>query len=96
MRLVWTRRTSANRREIREYIALDNLAAALALDVLFVEKAGRLVGLGKPGRVAGTRERVTHQNYTIVYDTAGDLVHVLRVLHVARQRTPSRFGSYSH
>ncbi|HEU4775677.1 MAG TPA: type II toxin-antitoxin system RelE/ParE family toxin [Telluria sp.] len=69
MRLVWTRPASADRREIREYIALDNPAAALALDELFEEKAGRLVdypGLGKPGRIAGTRELVARQNYIIV------------------------------
>ena len=66
MKLVWTRLAAADRREIREYIAQDNPAAALALDELFSEKAGRLLdhsGLGRPGRVAGTRELVAHQNY---------------------------------
>ena len=71
----------------------DNPAAALALDELFAEKAGRLVdhpGLGRLGRVAGTRELVAHQNYILVYDVAGDLVRVLRVLHAARQWPPAR------
>ena len=38
-----------------------NPVAALALDELFAEKAGRLVdhpGLGRPGRVADTKELV--------------------------------------
>jgi plasmid stabilization system protein ParE len=60
---------------------------------LFSEKTARLVDhpdLGRPGRVAGTRELVAHRNYVVVYDTAGDLVRVLRVLHVARQWPPQK------
>lgn len=93
MRLVWTRPASLDRKEIREYIATDNPAAALALDELIAEKAARLVdhpGLGRRGRVDGTRELVMHQNYILVYDIAGDMVRVLRVLHAARQWPPSR------
>lgn len=88
MKLVWTRPASADRREIREYIAQDNPAAALALDELFSEKASHLIdhpGLGRPGRVAGTRELVVHRNYVLIYDTIGDRVRILRVLHAARQ-----------
>jgi toxin ParE1/3/4 len=97
VRLVWTRPASADRKEIREYIAQDNPAAALALDELISEKASRLVdhpGLGRPGRVAGTRELVAHQNYILFYDTAGDLVRVLRVLHAARQWPPMRTNGH--
>jgi toxin ParE1/3/4 len=93
VKLAWTRTAAADRREIRDYIAQDNPAAALALDELFSEKASRLVdhpGLGRPGRVAGTRELVAHQNYILIYDVSGDLVRVLRVLHAARQWPPSR------
>lgn len=93
MNLVWARLASADRNEIRECIAQDNPAAALALDELFSEQANRLVdhpGLGRPGRVAGTRELVLHQNYILIYDTAPDLVRVLRVLHAARRWPPAR------
>lgn len=41
--MVWTRQASADRQQIREYIAQDNPTAALALDELISEKAGRLV-----------------------------------------------------
>ena len=98
MELFWTPEAIQDRDDIYEYIEADNPAAALALDELFAEKAGRLVdhpGLGKLGRAAGTRELVVHQNDILVYDTAGDLVRVLRVLrvlHAARQWPPSRFG----
>lgn len=93
VKLVWTRPASIDRQEIREYIAQDNPAAALALDELFSEKAGRLADhphLGRPGRVTGTRELVAHQNYIIIYDVAGDTVRLLRVLHAARQWPPSK------
>ncbi|WP_306659413.1 MULTISPECIES: type II toxin-antitoxin system RelE/ParE family toxin [Massilia] len=96
MELFWTPVAIQDRDDIYEYIEADNPAAALALDELFAEKAGRLVdhpGLGKLGRVAGTRELVAHQNYILVYDTIGDLVRVLRVLHATRQWPPSRLGS---
>lgn len=93
MKLVWTRTASADRKDIREYIAQNNPAAALALDELFSEKANRLVdhpGLGRPGRVTGTRELVAHQNYILIYDAVDDLVRILRVLHAAKQWPPVR------
>jgi toxin ParE1/3/4 len=33
---------------------------------------------------------VVHQNYILIYDTLGDLVRVLRVLHAARLWPPGR------
>ena len=93
MRLVWTEPASLDQKEIREYIAQDNPAAALALDELISEKASRLIdhpGLGRPGRVTGTRELIAHQNYILIYDITQDLVRVLRVLHAARQWPPTR------
>lgn len=93
MKLVWTRPAREDRQAIREYIAADNPSAALDLDELFSEKAARLVdhpGLGRPGRLPGTRELVAHKNYILIYDLAGDLVRVLRILHAARQWPPAR------
>ncbi len=91
VKLVWTRPAAADRRDIRAYIAQDNPSAALALDELFSAKAGRLIDhpqLGRPGRVAGTRELVAHPNYILVYDLSADSVRVLRILHAARQWPP--------
>jgi len=93
VRLVWTRLAREDRKAIREYIAADNPSAALDLDELLSEKAARLVdhpGLGRPGRLQGTRELVAHRNYILIYDVAGNLVRVLRVLHAARQWPPAR------
>ena len=71
-----------------EIVASDSPVAALMLDELLEQQAGRLVdhpGLGRPGRVAGTRELVAHPNYLLIYDVTNDLVRMLRVLHAARQ-----------
>ncbi|WP_287398224.1 type II toxin-antitoxin system RelE/ParE family toxin [Nitrosomonas sp. H1_AOB3] len=92
MKLFWTPEALRDRDAIYDYIEVDNPRAALALDELFSEKAQRLPdhpALGHPGRVAGTRELIAHQNYIIIYDVTGELVRVLRVLHAARQWPPS-------
>lgn len=86
--LRWTPEAIQDREAIYDFIEADNPIAALTLDELLEEKAGRLIdhpGLGRPGRVAGTRELVTHPNYLLIYDVTNDLVRMLRVLHAARQ-----------
>jgi toxin ParE1/3/4 len=94
-KLFWTLEATQDREEIYDYIEADSPAAALELDELFAEKAGRLgnyPGLGRPGRDPRTRELVVHQNYILVYDVVGDLVRVLRVLHAARQWPPQNLN----
>ncbi len=94
-KLHWTPEAVQDREAVYDHIEADNPVAALALDELFAEKAGCLVehpGLGRPGRIAGTRELVVHQNYILVYDLASDLVRVPRVLHAARQWPPVQRG----
>lgn len=93
MELYWTPEAIADRDSIYDYIEADNPAAALALDELFEEKAGRLTDhprMGRTGKAAGTRELVVHQNYILVYDLLGDMVRALRVLHAARQWPPKQ------
>lgn len=86
--LFWTPEAIHDRDEIYDYIDADSPVAALILDELFEEKAGRLVDypeMGRLGREVGTRELVVHKNYIIVYDMSSEQMRVLRVLHVARQ-----------
>lgn len=64
MPLFWTNEAIADRETIYDYIEADNPQAALALDELFTEQAEHLLAhpdLGRPGRVAATREWVVHQ-----------------------------------
>ena len=88
MELRWTPEAIADRESIYEHVEADNPAAALALDELFAACAARLIdhpGLGRTGRVQGTRELVAHRNYILIYDLAGEMVRLLRVLHAARR-----------
>lgn len=87
MQLFWAPEAIHDREEIYDHIEADNPIAALALDELFEEKAGRLVDhpeMGRLGRVRGTRELVAHKNYILVYSLAEQAVNILRVLHAAR------------
>jgi len=59
VKLVWTRRASTDRKEIREYIAQDNPAAAFALDELFSEKSSRLIEHPGLGRAVGSPVRAS-------------------------------------
>lgn len=93
MRLFWTPEAEQDRNAIYDYIEADNPGAALALDELFENRAAHLLnhpGMGRPGRVAGTRELVVHRHYVLVYDVTRDAVRVLRVLHAARLWPPRK------
>ena len=88
MELYWTPEAIEDREVIYDHIEALNPVAALALDELFEEKAGRLTDhpyMARAGRVPGTRELVAHQNYIIVYDVTDRMIRILRVLHAARQ-----------
>jgi addiction module RelE/StbE family toxin len=87
MAVFWTPEAQQDRNDIYDYIEADNPAATLTLDELFAKNAARLLeypGLGRIGRVKGTRELVVHPNYVVISDLAGDRVRVLRVIHAAR------------
>lgn len=87
MKLAWKTTALVDREGIMDYIAQDNIQAALDLDRLFEETADKLAKqpkLFKAGRVKGTREAVVHPNYVLVYKVATDTVTILRVLHTAQ------------
>ena len=92
MRLFWTPDALDDRRAIYDYIEADNPGAALTMDGLFSERVRHLIehpGLGRVGRITGTRELMVHKNYILVYDKTAELVRVLRVLHAARRWPPA-------
>ena len=82
----------ADRDAIMEYIAEDNIPAALELDEDFEKHADRACEtpmLYKLGRMKGTREIVVRANYVMVYQVDAVAVVILRVLHATQQWPPT-------
>lgn len=88
MRIAWSRRAHADLDWIEEYIAQDDLAAALdvrdriELQIKHLKQHSRM---GRTGRVRGTRELViTGLPYIVVYRAKKQTVEIARVLHGAQ------------
>jgi len=91
--VVWSPRAIGHLAHLRSFIARDNPKAASRIaDVLLaaVERLAELPGLGRPGRVVGTRELIVPGTpYLIPYRVRGDRLEVIAVFH-ARQKWPKR------
>jgi addiction module RelE/StbE family toxin len=86
--LIWSPQSIEDRKQIYAFIAEDDPRAADELDRLFKKQANHLLTfpeMGKPGRVAATRELVVHKHYMLVYACTGATVAILTVLHTSRQ-----------
>lgn len=73
MRVIWTLEALQDRADIWDHIAADNPRAAARMDELFRDAAsmlGKHPNIGKPGKIAGTRELIPHENYRLVYEIA--------------------------
>ncbi len=91
MRVIWTPDALQDRTDIWDYIATDNPTAAATMDALFSDAANRLRDhpkMGKPGRIAGTRELVVHESYRLVYEIQSETIWLLVLIHTARQWPP--------
>ena len=87
MLIKWTKTALRSVDEIAGYIANDNpvRATSFVLELqAAVTKLQAHPGMGRAGRVPGTRELVLHKNYIAVYRVRGDDVEILRLHHVAR------------
>jgi len=88
MAVKWTRTALANLIAIAEYIEKDSPERAKSFVLELQAKTNNLAefpGMGRPGRVIGTRELVIHPNYIVPYRMRGDVVEILRVQHAARK-----------
>lgn len=88
MRVVWTRPALRHLGEAREYIAIDNPAAA-ADQIERIEQCVRKLAvfpmMGRTGMRKGTREfPIPRTPYIVVYRLAKDNLQILAVLHGAR------------
>ncbi|WP_370305228.1 type II toxin-antitoxin system RelE/ParE family toxin [Sinimarinibacterium flocculans] len=93
MQVRWLSRALRNLGEEADYIAQDDPAAAARMVVLIEDAVAMLAdhpGLGRPGRVPGTRELVVPGTpYLVPYRVRGQHVDILRVFH-GRRRWPSQ------
>jgi toxin ParE1/3/4 len=87
VRLKWTRAASQDLESVERYISRDNPDAAIDTVLEIIRRVGILAehpGMGRPGRVEGTRELVLGGlPYVVPYIHQGDAVIILRVLHGA-------------
>ncbi len=94
MRVRWLRTALRNLDEEASFIAADDAAAARLVVERVLEAVAQLAeqpGLGRPGRVPGTRELVVPKTrYIVPYRVRGDAVEILRVFHTSR-RLPGRW-----
>jgi addiction module RelE/StbE family toxin len=94
LRLEWSPEADTDLREMWDYIAQDNVAAADRLLKRLIAAGEVLVvspKLGRPGCVSGTRELpVTGTKYLLIYTLRPRAVRIQRVLHGARRWPPTR------
>ncbi len=92
MRLRYTSRALAEIEHLQDYIAERDPAAAFATADRIRARLGDLTahpGMGRPGRIAGTRELVvTGTPYLVAYRVEAGAVVILAVIHGA-QRWPA-------
>jgi toxin ParE1/3/4 len=96
MRLTWGPRARRDLHDLVAYIAGESPQRAdlVAQRILTTAQLlSQMPGIGRPGRVQGTRERVVGRTpYILAYKVASARVRILRVYHGAR-RWPSRFDA---
>ncbi len=88
MALKWTRTALRSVDDIAAYIALDNPLRAVSFVKELRHSTNRLAsfpGMGRAGRVPGTRELVIHENDLAIYRMRGEDLEILRIHHVARR-----------
>lgn len=93
MTVKWTKVALAGLGQIADHIGQDNRQRATSFVQELQDKTTKLEqfpGMGRPGRVIGTRELVVHKSYIVAYRLRGKDVEVLRVHHVAK-RWPEQF-----
>lgn len=94
MNIVWSPEAIEDLAALHAYIVEDNPAAAqrVLLGIIRnVEVLAEHPHMGRPGRVAGTRELVVPRTpYIVPYRVRDSRVQVLRVYHAAR-RWPESF-----
>ena len=89
MKVLWAQEALNDRTAIWDYLAERNPLAAAEMDERFSEAAAILAEhplMGVAGKIAGTRELISHEHYRLVYeqDEEAGIVWVVTLIHTAR------------
>ena len=94
LEVAWLRKALRNLEEEATYISQDNPQAAQQVVARIIDAIELLrlqPGLGRPGRVPGTRELpVANTHYLIPYRVRGQRIELLRIFHTSR-KPPSQW-----
>ena len=94
MRVKWLSKALRNLDDEATYVASDDAVAARLVVKRILDSVAVLEqqpGLGRPGRVHGTRELVVDKTrYVVPYRVRRETVEILRVFHTSR-RLPGRW-----
>ena len=94
MRLRWLRKALRNLDDEAAYIAADDATAASLVVKRVLDAVAQLAqqpGLGRTGRVPGTRELIVSNTlYIVPYRVRRETIEILRVFHTSR-RLPDRW-----
>jgi toxin ParE1/3/4 len=90
LRLRWSRPAERDLDEIADFIGQDSPAAAARVVLEVIDQTDshllRNVGIGRAGRVLGTRELIIgNLPYIVAYRVRDGIIEVLRVLHTSRR-----------
>ena len=88
MKLKWSPYAQSDRIKIYDYIEADSPRSAILVDERIqnaIEGLIKFPEIGRPGRVAGTRELVVQRTpYIVAYQIQADTIRILRILHGAQ------------
>jgi len=94
MQVRWLRKALHNLDEEATYISADDPPAARLVVERILQAVASLAqqpGIGRPGRVHGTRELIVAKTrYIVPYRVRGGVIEVLRVFHTSR-RSPAKW-----
>ena len=95
MRVRWLKQAGVDLETAEAFIAKHNPVAAAQIVLKIVRTVALLIhqpGIGRPGRIPGTKELVVPETpYIVPYRIKGDTVQVLRVYHTSR-KWPVKFS----
>ena len=88
MNLVWKAPAFNDLKGIKDYISLENPAAAIRVAKHLRDSASKVIAnpyIGRAGTLAGTRELVVSNiPYILVYQLSDNEIQILRVVHTSR------------